>query len=290
MHSMTGFGRGSADLKQGRVIVEIKTVNHRFLEIRCRSPKEMLSIETTIEKKLRSALTRGYCTVNFWIEGAPQDPPMINELLLEAQLARLSSVSNKMELNLTDLIPVLSGCGELFTSSEDSTSDAVENAVKTALEQATEQLLTMRATEGVALGDDLQLHLSQISKTANEIAVFARQWPSLAFKRIGDRVRALIEDQNIVVDQGRIESESVILADKADISEEISRLQSHCSQMSSLFNSGGAIGRKMEFIIQEMGRETNTIGSKAAQSEISTLVVDIKTELEKMREQAQNVE
>lgn len=290
MQSMTGFGRGSADFESGRVVLEVKTVNHRFLEVRSHAPRELLAAETHVEKLLRQKLSRGYCTVKLSYEGSLGGTTELDKRALKAHLEALVDVGKDMELCLADLIPAISAAPDLYRTPEPRDERALVHAVEAAFEQASAGLIQMRKTEGDKMAAQLISFLESMRGVVNSIAELAENWPSLARDKLLKRIDNLLAGSNQKLDEGRLEGEVALLVDKADVAEEITRLGSHCDQFGNLLETEGPIGRNLEFLIQEMGREANTIGSKTAMAEMANLVVESKTLLEKMRELSQNVE
>ncbi|MCP4601496.1 MAG: YicC family protein [Proteobacteria bacterium] len=290
MRSMTGFGRGSAEFGKGRMALEIKTVNHRFLEVRSKIAKELIAGEAHVDRLLRKRLSRGYCTVNLWYEGSLGGTMSIDKNALKAHLESLIEVSDDTELCLADLIPVLASTPDLFVTPRIQNEEAFEKAIEIAFHEAADKLINMREKEGTAMAEDLSKRLAMVRKYINKIDKLAVNWPKTVLSRIQERLGVLLADFSDKINTGRVEAEAALLADRADITEEIVRFKSHCEQMAVLTESDEPVGRKAEFLIQEIGREINTIGAKASLLEISTLVVDIKAELEKMRELAQNIE
>ncbi len=290
MRSMTGFGRGSADFGDGRVILEIKTVNHRFLEIRSRAQRELIAGEAFIEPLLRSRLGRGYCTVNLFYEGDLGGSTVIDQGALKNHLKSLIEVGEEFELCLADLIPTLAGAPDIFITPRPADEEALKAAVERAFEEAISGLLKMREAEGSAMAEDFFARCKVLTESTADIATLAESWPKLALERTRERINTLLTDIKSELDVGRVEAEAALLVDRADITEEITRLRSHMEQLASLTETAEPVGRKAEFLIQEIGREVNTIGSKAALDEIPPLVIKMKTELEKVRELVQNIE
>ncbi len=290
MHSMTGFGRGSADFGEGRLVLEIKSVNHRFLEVRSRAPRELMAGEAHVERLLKRRLGRGYCTVNLSYEGNLGGAMNVDKGALGAYLESLIEVGKDTDLCLADLIPVLAGAPDLFTTPDIQDESALEGAIEVALAEATGKVINMRKKEGAAMAKDFLKRLATVRKYVKQVNKLAIDWPKTALMRSRERLRVLLAEIGSEIDTGRAEAEAALLADRTDITEEITRLISHCDQMTQLTKSDEPVGRKAEFLIQEMVRETNTIGSKASHREISALVINMKTELEKMRELAQNIE
>jgi uncharacterized protein (TIGR00255 family) len=290
MQSMTGFGRGVADLEDGRLVVEIKAVNHRFLEVRCRAPRELMAGETIVERMLRDHLSRGYCTVNIWYEGKNGGTTRLDQEALETHLNSLIAVGKKLDLCLADLVPTLAGAPDLFSSPHFEDESDFADSARLACERALTGLTEMRKLEGHEMSKTFSTILTDIEKQIAKLEKLTEKWPGIALERTQERLDALIENAEINIDPSRLAAEAAILVNKADVTEEITRMGSHLVQAQQLLTSKVPIGRKAEFLIQEMGREVNTVGSKAVLPEINILVVETKTGLEKLRELAQNIE
>ena len=290
MHSMTGFGRGSALYGGGKVIVEIKTVNHRFLEVRCHAPRELLGGEVFVAKRLREQISRGYCTVHLVYQAEGGGNTAVNEGALQGYLNSLIDVASDTELCLADLIPVLAGAPDIFKTPVAGDDPAFESALQEAFDQAAASLVEMRATEGQAMAAAVLDILSDLRREIDAISKLAKTWPQIAFERINERMQAFLSTTEAHVDRQRLEAEVALLVDKADINEELIRLKNHCDKLAPLTATSGPVGRQLEFIVQELGREANTVAAKASLPEITTRVVKLKTSLEKMKELAQNIE
>ncbi|MCP4675967.1 MAG: YicC family protein [Deltaproteobacteria bacterium] len=287
---MTGFGRGSAEFDVGRVVVEIKTVNHRFIDVRSRAPRELIAGDALVERLLRKRLSRGYCTVNIWYEGSIGGSTVIDKGALLTHLKSLVEIGDEMEVCLTDLIPVLSGAPDIFTTPRADKDTILEVAIEAAAEEALSGLIEMREKEGHLMGAQLKKHFAAIGEYVDEIERLVKTWPEIAFARTRERLAVLLANSNHKLDPGRAEAEAAILVDRSDVTEEVTRLKSHCEQMGTLMETDEVVGRKVEFLLQELGREANTVGAKVAMNEVPALVINLKTELEKMRELVQNIE
>jgi len=288
--SMTGFGRGSAPFGGGSLVMELRTVNHRFLEVRSRAPRELLAAEPLIEKLLRATIHRGHCTAHLSCEGPGGGASRIDERTLETYLEQLIQVGSRHGLCLADLIPVLSAAPDLFALPVGAVPEEVERAVTAAFAEALQRLLAMRRSEGQAMTAALETLLAETRATIEQLAGLAAGSAGAILDRSRERIAALLADTEIAIDPRRIEAEAALLADRADVNEEITRLRSHCRQLEQLIVAGKPAGRNLEFLLQEMGREANTLGAKAGRSELTHQVVELKALLEKQRELAQNVE
>ncbi len=289
MRSMTGFGRGEATFEDGRIVLEIRTVNHRFLEIRNRAPGELAAAEPLIEKLLRSRLYRGHCTVGLVYEG-PGGASQVNRSALKNHLENLASVADDMKIDLADLLPVLAAAPDLFSISPSYDPEKLEKVVTIAFEGAMKKLLLMRENEGAAMSAEISERLDLLSASVRDLSTMAKEYPAQILEKTRQKIAGLLAGTNLKLDPGRVEAEAALLADRTDINEELTRLFSHCDQMAGLILSEDPIGRRMEFLVQEMAREANTMGAKAGLVEFTHKVVDFKADLEKIRELVQNVE
>lgn len=288
--SMTGFGRSRSESEQFSVTVEIKTVNHRFLEYNIRLPRQLLNIEDKIKKKIGEYVSRGRAEVFITIEGAGIFKSKINVDwdLLDEYFQSIKTIHERYhlegEVSLKDLLN-----REDFISieEEDKGNEELEKTVIRATENAVGQLRQMRMIEGEALQKDVEGHLLKL----NEKVLKLRSYAPTVVQQYSDRLRKKMEEfTNGLLDEARLVNEIAIFADKADISEELTRLQSHIGQFQKNMKLSGPVGRKLDFLLQEMNREINTIGSKANDSGVATEVVEMKSLLEKMKEQIQNIE
>jgi uncharacterized protein (TIGR00255 family) len=278
---MTGFGRGTAERDGARATVDIRAVNHRFLDLKLRGGNLPPSIEEQLSQKIRAALERGAVTVSVHVArkgGALR----IDRDAARAAHAELAALAGELSMDGPSLSLVLSQPGVVVTE-EAPQSDA---ALLAALDAALAQLAEMREAEGKALGRELTSRLAELARIAAAVGERARVLPGELKRRLEDRLAAL-SDQ---LDPGRVAQEIALLADKADVTEELVRLASHLEQAGKLLAAKEPSGRRLDFLVQELGREINTIGSKSAAAEISALVVEAKAVLEKVREQVQNVE
>jgi uncharacterized protein (TIGR00255 family) len=287
---MSGFGRGSAPLGGGRLVVELKSVNHRFLEVRSRSPRELLNVEPLVDKLVRARLRRGHLTALVTLETVAGAATRVDDVTLREQLEQLRSIADEFELRLADLAPLLSGSPDVFHAEPVRDQRQLERAVERALGEALDALISMRDREGAAMAAELARLLETARGATADLERIVAGQPDLLLERARKRVAALLEGTDIKVDPARIEAESALLADRADVTEEIARLGSHCDQLSQLLGADEPVGRRLEFLVQEMGREANTLAAKAALPEATHAAVELKAEIEKIREIAQNVE
>lgn len=291
IQSMTGYGR-SQQLINGRDIsVEIKSVNHRFFEFSARIPRAYGYLEEKLKSYLQSMVSRGKIDVNvtvFTLEGKDSEVE-INKSLALGYVQALRGIQQEFSLEDDLSLSVLARFNDIFSVRKAVESEEVIwNDVKTVAEQAVQKFLTMRQTEGERLKQDVSLRLDEISRFLSQIEQKAPQTACQYRERLTAKMREVLQDNNI--DEQRILLEAAIFSEKIAIDEETVRLRSHLKQFETLLRSEDKVGRKLDFMVQELNRETNTIGSKAQDVEITGYVVDIKSEIEKIREQIQNIE
>jgi len=290
LQSMTGCGSGRAARDGWEVTADLKTVNHRFLDISLRLPRNLLFLEQPTREMLSEGLKRGHVDVYLTVrnsEGGAQS--VQTDLFLArdyARAARMIAEAVGVSGDITG--KELMGLEGVVTLTEaEMDQDKVTVLCAEALEEAIAGVRTMRAREGLHLKEDLKLHLDTASGLRNRIAERAPEVVTEYRTRLESRIAQLgVSD----ADPQRLAQEVALMADRCAVDEELSRLESHLIQMTRYLDAEGEIGKKMDFLVQEMNREANTIGSKASDAAIAQLVVDLKSEIEKMREQIQNVE
>jgi uncharacterized protein YicC (UPF0701 family) len=304
MRSMTGYGRGVVERGELRATVELRAVNHRFLDLKLRAGQIPAAIEEAIAARLRGAMERGSVTVAVQLGGgAPGGMRIDPEAAARAHRA-LAELAARLGLPGPDLALVLAQPGVVIADAlDDSLGDSLGDSpgaspgegprgatavALEALDAALAQLDAMRTAEGAALAAELRLRLDELVATRAQIAGLAATVPHQIARRLAERVKRLADD--VALEPGRLAQEVALLADRADITEELVRLVSHLDQARALLDAAGAVGRRLDFLVQEIGRELNTIGAKSTTVEISAMVVAAKATLEKLREQVQNVE
>ena len=290
-NSMTGFGRASV-LKDGReMTVELKSVNHRYLDLGFRMPRHISFLEDEIRRVLTEKLTRGHVDVFVTYRNTRNDAKavVVDATLLDAYITAANECAEKYGLR-NDLSVVaalrLPDVADVVEAEEDR--DAVIALANEALDAACEELIGMRKVEGERLCADLLARLDSVLTIRAAIAERAPFVVEDYRARLNERIAAILAGTE--VDTARLATEVALFADKANIDEELVRLMSHVAGARELLENGSAVGRKMDFIVQEMNREFNTIGSKANDKAITALVIEGKAEIEKIREQVQNLE
>lgn len=290
MNSMTGFGRGEATAGSTAVVVEIKSVNNRFRDVQIRVPREYNPFESRINNLVKDAVQRGRLEVavrRSCTEGATR--VVADHRLLEQYRFAIADAAHRLQRDASEvpLAFILGQPGVLIATDNDADALAEWDLVEGSVAAALADLATMRSTEGKALAKDLDRHLTEMRRLCSEIESAMAGVLDRMQLRLVERVSRLVGDR---VDSGRIAQEAAILADKSDVSEELARLHSHADQFGDALMLDEPVGRKLDFVLQEMHREVNTLGSKTTEQTISTRVVDLKSVLERMREQVANVE
>ncbi len=290
MLSMTGFGRGMAEKDGRQFTVELKSVNHRFLDLGMRLPRTLSFLEDALRKGIGAKVVRGHVDVFVTYKNERDDAKTVQFDALAAQ-AYLKAAQQIRDLGVEGKLSVMDvmRLPDVVTITEnEEDADAMTQVMNMALELALDQLVKARAEEGARLLDDIESRLVFIEQKRNEIA--ARE--PLVVKEYQEKLSARLAQllDGVAIDEARLAQEVAIFADKASIAEELTRLLGHIASMRETMASGAPAGRRLDFIVQELNRETNTIGSKASDLAILNLVVDIKAEIEKIREQVQNIE
>jgi len=288
--SMTGFGQGSSEGDNFRVRADIRSVNNRFLDLHVRLPQEISSLEMTLKKQIQGAIHRGRVDLTVSVEQTRQASFEINRPLVEGYLAALAQLKSEFSLEGDPSIELVVKLPGALQISQDSTTldEALVGGTIEAVSRALVTLTEMRLLEGQSLASELNTRLDLIEAQLPAIEREAANLPSIYREKLQRRLQDMISGGQ--VDETRMAQEAVMLADRSDISEEIARLKSHISQMRDLLKAEEEVGKRMDFILQEMNREANTILSKSSDLAISDAAIVIKTEVEKLREQAQNVE
>lgn len=286
---MTGFGAGEVTLGSHTLRVELRSVNHRHLDVRVRLPAELSEVGPLVEEVVRARCTRGRIEAQGVWQGATPNGPELD--MERARRAYQKLLQLRDELAPTEPVPLstLFAVPGVFVSKPWQRSE-LESALRAASERALEDLLQMRAREGEALAADLSDRLHVLRTAARAIAQLRPQVLEAAQRRLQKRLEKLLEGSAIALDPARVTQEVAWFAERSDVAEELTRLDSHIEEFSrSLAQPAEAVGRKLDFMVQEMGRELNTLGAKANDAEISRRVVEMKTELERIREQVQNI-
>lgn len=291
VRSMTGYGRETAESESWKVTVEIKSVNNRFLDVSVKMPKQYNPLEELIKKEISAVLSRGHVDAYITVEEigeAKQSIAVDKDLALDycRAMRELSDITGiPYQMTLKD---VASYYGVLTAQKEESDLDELWNTMSDAIKGALKQLFEMRVIEGEKLAADILARIDILAMIREKILVRSPLVLNDYREKLTQRIEEVLGE--IEIDHDKILNEVAFFADKADIAEELTRLLSHFDQFKSNLAKDEPVGRKLDFILQEMNREVNTIGSKANDTEISHLVIEAKGELEKIREQVQNFE
>ena len=291
IHSMTGYGRAVKTLNGREITVEMRSVNNRFLDCSVKMPRAFSYAEDAVKQKIKEQVSRGKVDVFISVNALEGENVKIslNRPVLEGYLAALRTIASDYEVRDDISVTALSRYPDVFVV-EKPEEDEKQNIadIVSVTQEAIENYNAMRATEGAALAADLRAHAAVILRYVEKVEERSPVTVAEYRTRLENKLREVLESTTI--DESRIVTEAAIFADKVAVDEETVRLCSHLSQMESLLSGGGAIGRKLDFLLQEMNREANTIGSKGNDLEQARNVVEIKAELEKIREQIQNIE
>lgn len=291
LKSMTGYGKGIAERDNLTMTVEIKSVNHRYCDVSVKAPRNLLVLEHELKKKVGERLKRGKIDIfiNQEFGANASMVPVLNEPLAEAYADLFRAMAQRFDLTTEIPLSLIAMQKEVISVQEQLIDDeALRACLGEALENALQALEKMRQTEGEATRRDMASRLEVVAGMVEEIALRAptvvTEWRAKLQERL-DR-----QAPDIACDPQRLAQEVAIFADRCDISEELTRFRSHLEQFRELFKNGEPVGRQMDFLVQELNRETNTMGSKSNDALLTRTVVGIKSELEKIREQVQNIE
>lgn len=282
---MTGYGRSTGETGFGRITVEVRSLNHRHLDVMVRAPRSMTRLDPEIRNMVRKSVSRGKVEVFLVLEDRPLEFVIDTDRALDVANALeivAASIGDKVRLEH------ILAAGEIVQTSEKEVDDEITSIVLRTVAEALENMVEHRHEEGKALAQDLMARMDELTTMSNGIEEIAPDVP----RRTRQNIIKFLADLDLGerVEPQRLELEVAMLAQRSDIAEEITRLRTHQKTFREALTSGGVLGRRLDFLIQEIQREINTIGSKSGIPEISELVVDFKTGLEKVREQVQNIE
>jgi len=287
---MTGYGVGRIKEEDGECLVEIKSLNNKYCDLNIKNNFQSLEIEQKIEKLIKDRVSRGKVNILIKVEnyGLTEEKIILNEDVADSCYRNLKVLKEKYKLKDEIGIDYMLKFKDIFKIVKEEESAKIWPLVEKALNLALDSLLKMREREGKVLVADIRKRVKKIQKLIDKIEKYSKSSPLDYKDKFLSKIKNMTDGLN--VDEGRIELEAAIFAEKTDIAEEITRLKSHLIQFDDLLNSEESVGRKMDFLTQEINREVNTIGSKTNDIEVTSLVVLVKSELEKIREQARNIE
>jgi len=289
MKSMTGFGKSEAETKYGKVVVEARSENHRFLDIKILLPESVSSIEPELAETVKKLILRGKLRITVSLEGAKLAPPVLNLDLAKQLRKSLETLKKELgikeELRLEHFLTVK----DIFTTEARdrlSGSDVLE--IENVLRRAIQKLDDTRKSEGKKLEKDFKERLDKIENLTRTISTKRKDFMKTASLKLKERISKILEENQI--DEARLYQETAFLTERSDITEELVRLKAHIGKFRETIRNKGSIGKELDFLLQEMNREAGTIAAKAKDAEISHFTIDLRSELEKIREQLQNIE
>lgn len=288
--SMTGYGKANLSQKERKYEVEIKSVNHRYLDISVKMPRVLSYLEEEVKKEIASKVKRGKIDVFITFENNETEGKeiKINTEIAKIYIDELKKLAKQENILANIEVTEISKFPDVLSIQNKQEDETIKNELLQTVSQATEKLVQMRSVEGNKIAEDLLVRIQAIQEKVKEISSLSTGLIEEYVVKLEGRIKEILKNQE--VEEARLAQEVVIYADKCSVEEEVTRLKSHISQFEKLLKADEAIGKKLDFIIQEMNRETNTIGSKANNLEITNDVIDVKTELENIREQIQNIE
>ena len=288
---MTGYGRYEIEEKERKVNVEISTVNHRYCDLSIRMPKALTHLEDEIRKCIKQFIARGKVEVSIYITSMSADDVevVVNEPAYTAYIEALRKIGTKLGLNDNIGMAEVMRLNDVITiQKKQADLEVIWPMIDQALRQALTQLVAMREKEGMILKNDLLEKADNMLRLVGELEHLSVEVVNTYKLKLEERISRLLEE--IPVDETRLAMEVALFADRAAIDEELTRLKSHVGQLKMILEEESSIGRKLDFLMQEMNREANTIASKAGDYTITSYAVELKSEIEKIREQIQNIE
>lgn len=289
MKSMTGYGRAKIIREEKEYTIEIKAVNSKYCDINIKLPRILSNLEEKIKKEILKKVTRGKIDVwvtyqNYGIQGKSI---ILNKELAKEYQKQLKELAEEIKIDSNIEVMELIKLPEIITMEESQKTETVWEEIKECCEIAVEQLIDMRKQEGIIIKEDLEQRINKVEENIEKISTYSTGLVKENVVKLKERIKEIL--QTDIIDETRLTQEIVIYADKTSIEEELTRMKSHILQFKQLLEKE-IIGKRLDFMMQEMNREINTIGSKSGKIEITNLVVEIKTQLEDIREQIQNIE
>lgn len=291
MRSMTGYGRASLEKENRNYQIEMKSVNHKYSDITIKLPKTLTYLEDKMKKQIGASISRGKVDVFVTFEnnsGEGKDI-VINHEMVKKYMDAFYTLAEENQLALSIPVTEVIKLPEVLSvQTREAKEDVIEQEVMACLQEAIQHFVEMREVEGNKIKEDLLGRVEQVEKEILKFSEYSAGLVEEYVVKLRQRVKDMLQSDEI--EESRIAQEAVIFADRTSIEEEVTRLKSHVMQMKNLLEEEKPVGKKMDFLIQEMNREVNTIGSKSANLDITNLVIDLKTMLEDIREQIQNIE
>lgn len=291
MRSMTGYGRASLEKENRNYQIEMKSVNHKYSDITIKLPKTLTYLEDKMKKQIGASISRGKVDVFVTFEnnsGEGKDI-IVNHEMIKKYMDAFYTLAEENQLALSIPVTEVIKLPEVLSvQTIETKEDVIEQEVMACLQEAIQHFVEMREVEGNKIKEDLLGRVEQVEKEILKFSEYSAGLVEEYVVKLRQRVKDMLQSDEI--EESRIAQEAVIFADRTSIEEEVTRLKSHVMQMKNLLEEKKPVGKKMDFLIQEMNREVNTIGSKSANLDITNLVIDLKTMLEDIREQIQNIE
>lgn len=292
IRSMTSFGRSSSEEGKKRFFtVEMKSVNSRYLDANIRMPKSLISLEEEIRKMINNSLSRGKVDVfvNLKTYNEGNGVPKVDINLAQGYLQCLKEIEEKLGVKNDISVMQIARLPEVITVvEEEDKTEEIWQEIRPLIEESLNMMISMREAEGNKLKEDILSKITTVEELVSKVEEFADDIPKVFKVKLEERLKELLG--NVDIDENRVAMEVCMFADKSTVDEEIIRLRSHINQVRETLKLNEPVGRKLDFIVQEMNRETNTIGSKSSDIKMTNIVIDIKNILEKIREQVQNIE
>lgn len=289
IRSMTGYGRGKYSIDGREYTIEVKAVNNRYCDISVKLPRSISYLEEKIKQEVSNVVSRGKVDVfvTFYNNSTKGKKITFNNELASIYIDELRKMANKNNINQEIQVTEISKFPDVLTIENEEDEELIWNELQIPLKEALDGFIAMKQAEGEKLYEDISRRIEKINGIVEIISENSTRLIKEYIVKLEERIKELMDTENI--DENRLAMETVIYADKSSVEEEITRLKSHISQFKKMLNENVS-GKKIDFLIQEMNRETNTIGSKSASIDITNMVIDIKTEIEDIREQVQNIE
>lgn len=289
IRSMTGYGRGKYSIEGREYTIEVKAVNNRYCDISVKLPRSISYLEEKIKQEVSNVVSRGKVDVfvTFYNNSTKGKKITFNNELASIYIDELRKMANENNINQEIQVTEISKFPDVLTIENEKDEELIWNELQIPLKEALDGFIAMKQAEGEKLYEDILRRIEKINGIVEIISENSTRLIKEYIVKLEERIKELMDTENI--DENRLAMETVIYADKSSVEEEITRLKSHISQFKKMLNENVS-GKKIDFLIQEMNRETNTIGSKSASIDITNMVIDIKTEIEDIREQVQNIE
>lgn len=288
--SMTGFGRGKLEVDGREYIIEIKSVNHKYSDISIKMPRNFSFVEDEIRKEINKNISRGKIDVNilYLNNGNKQEKVIINKALAKNYINEIRQLINEADVNSSINIMEIIKLPDVLNIQSEESEEQITKEIKQVLNIAIEEFLKMREKEGKTIYQDLVNRIDDVNINVEQILRLSTGLIEEYIVKLKKRIEEILKNE--IIDENRLAQEVVIYADKCSIEEEITRLKSHIQQFKELLDIKEPVGKRLDFLIQEMNREANTIASKSASIDITNIVVELKTQIENIREQIQNIE